>query len=185
VILIQSREMKAGFILVSILSVWLFFGCDFTVCAAEKAKTAVTALAVPPAVSESHMDAGRANALPVIQSAPEGKTAVPAMAKKAYIQQRTEIGVFKITAYCPCENCNGCWAGQPAKNGEEMEEGLTIAVDPDVIPLGSYVYIEGVGMRKAQDTGSAIRGNKIDLFFSSHGETEEWGVRYLEVYWVN
>ncbi|MPN44969.1 Cell wall-binding protein YocH [bioreactor metagenome] len=66
-----------------------------------------------------------------------------------------------------------------------MEEGTTIAVDPDVIPIGSYVYIEGVGVRKAQDTGSAIRGNTIDLFLGTHGETEEWGVKYLKVYWVN
>lgn len=94
------------------------------------------------------------------------------------------LGVFKITAYCGCSECNGKWTGMPAKNGEPLEEGVTIAVDPSVIPLNSYVEIEGVGVRKAQDTGSGIKGNRIDLYFSSHSAANDWGVREKTVYVV-
>jgi len=58
----------------------------------------------------------------------------------------------------------------------------TIAVDPSVIPLGTKVYVEGYGYAIAQDTGGAIHGNIIDLYFNSMGEVNAWGVKYLNVY---
>ena len=92
------------------------------------------------------------------------------------------LGVFVVTAYCGCEQCNGKWTGCAAANGEPLEAGVTIAVDPNVIPLGSYVEIDGIGVRKAQDTGSAIKGNRIDLFFASHEECCAFGKREMVVY---
>ena len=63
------------------------------------------------------------------------------------------------------------------------EEGLsTIAVDPSVIPLGSKVYIPGYGEAIASDTGSAIKGNKIDLFFNSKDECAKWGRQNVTLY---
>lgn len=61
----------------------------------------------------------------------------------------------------------------------------TIAVDPRVIPLGSRVYVEGYGYAVAEDTGGAIKGNRIDLFFPTEGECESWGVRSVKVYVLN
>ncbi|AYD40117.1 hypothetical protein D4Z93_06135 [Clostridium fermenticellae] len=58
----------------------------------------------------------------------------------------------------------------------------TIAVDPRVIPIGSRVYVEGYGYAIAEDTGGAIKGNRIDLFFNSEGEAQNWGVRSVKVY---
>jgi uncharacterized protein YabE (DUF348 family) len=58
----------------------------------------------------------------------------------------------------------------------------TIAVDPSVIPLGTKVYVEGYGYAIAQDTGGAIKGNIIDLYFNSMSEVNAWGVRYVNVY---
>lgn len=92
-------------------------------------------------------------------------------------------GEFSVTAYCGCSACNGRWTGYPAANGEALTDGLTIAVDPSVIPLGSYVLIEGVGIRKAQDTGSAVKGQDIDVYVSSHSECSSFGRRNLRV-WV-
>jgi 3D (Asp-Asp-Asp) domain-containing protein len=48
--------------------------------------------------------------------------------------------------------------------GTEATVGRTVAVDPAVIPLGSWLYIQGIGWRKAEDTGSAVRGNIIDIY---------------------
>ena len=51
----------------------------------------------------------------------------------------------------------------------------TIAVDPSVIPLGSLVYVEGYGKAVAADTGTAIKGNKIDVYTSNYRESCLWG----------
>ncbi|AEB77081.1 conserved hypothetical protein [Clostridium botulinum BKT015925] len=61
----------------------------------------------------------------------------------------------------------------------------TVAVDPNVIPLGTKLYIEGYGYAIAEDTGGAIKGNKIDLYFNSDSQVSNWGVRYVDVYIVN
>ncbi|KGM95104.1 hypothetical protein Z968_09885 [Clostridium novyi A str. 4552] len=61
----------------------------------------------------------------------------------------------------------------------------TVAVDPRVIPLGTKLYIEGYGYAIAEDTGGAIKGNKIDLYFNSDSQVSSWGVRYVNVYIVN
>lgn len=60
----------------------------------------------------------------------------------------------------------------------------SIAVDPRVIPLGTKLYVEGYGYAVAEDTGGAIQGNTIDVFFNSNSEVNNWGVRYVNVYFV-
>jgi len=60
-------------------------------------------------------------------------------------------------------------------SGTKVQEGRTIAVDKKVIPLGWWVYIEGIGFRRAEDTGSAIKGNKIDVYFDSDSYAEKFG----------
>lgn len=57
-----------------------------------------------------------------------------------------------------------------------------IAVDPRVIPLGSKVYIEGVGARIAEDTGGNIKGNTIDIYMNSVSACRKWGVRTVTIY---
>ncbi|MFR4492602.1 MAG: 3D domain-containing protein, partial [Clostridium perfringens] len=61
----------------------------------------------------------------------------------------------------------------------------TIAVDPSVIPLGTKLYVEGYGYAIAADTGGAIKGNRVDLFFNTEAEASNWGVRNLDVYILN
>lgn len=60
----------------------------------------------------------------------------------------------------------------------------TIAVDPNVIPLGSKVYIPGYGYAIASDTGGVIKGNIIDLYMNSHEECIAWGRRQVTLHIV-
>ena len=57
-----------------------------------------------------------------------------------------------------------------------------VAVDPSVIPMGSNLYIEGYGYGKALDVGSAIKGNRIDVFLNSEGQAVQWGRRTVKIY---
>ncbi|GAA0849237.1 3D domain-containing protein [Paenibacillus glucanolyticus] len=63
-------------------------------------------------------------------------------------------------------------------SGARVVEGRTIAVDPEVIPIGWWVYIEGLGYRRAEDTGGAIKGNKIDIYFESEEYCMQFGRKY-------
>lgn len=81
------------------------------------------------------------------------------------------------TGYTPYDpGCNGVTAiGTPARRG-------VIAVDPKVIPMGTKLYIPGYGTAVAEDVGGAIKGNKIDLCYSTKQEAYSWGVRNITVY---
>jgi 3D (Asp-Asp-Asp) domain-containing protein/LysM repeat protein len=97
--------------------------------------------------------------------------------------------VCKLTAYGPGFQSTGKHPWDPGygitASGQVAKENETIAVDPDVIPLGSLVYIEGLGYRKAEDTGGAIKGNHIDVFFSDDNKALEFGVKEgVKVYLV-
>nr|DAN64141.1 MAG TPA: lytic transglycosylase [Bacteriophage sp.] len=96
-----------------------------------------------------------------------------------------EWQLFTITAYCGCEKCCGK-TDRITVTGTCAVEGVTIAVDPTVIPYGSLVDIEGIGTFVAEDCGGAIKGNKIDIYFERHedalrfGVWEDWRVRIRE-----
>src|SRR5699024_7567196 len=64
---------------------------------------------------------------------------------------------------------------------KENPDTKVIAVDPDVIPLGSVVFVEGYGYAIAGDTGGAIQGNKIDVFVPTQEAAAKWGVRTVQV----
>lgn len=104
--------------------------------------------------------------------------------KPSGIQQ---VGVRKVlhatlTAYTAGVESTGKTKSHPAygitSSGARVKEGRTIAVDPRVIPIGATVYIEGVGIRVAEDTGSAIRGSKIDVYMDDVREAIRFGVKH-------
>ena len=98
---------------------------------------------------------------------------------------KTLIGNFEITFYCSCSRCSGGWRSATA-SGEVAKTNYTIAVDKDVIPLGSYVQIDDWGVYKAQDVGGAIKGNKIDVFIDNHTKCLELGrKKNIPVYMIN
>ncbi|APC07245.1 3D domain-containing protein [Neomoorella thermoacetica] len=72
-------------------------------------------------------------------------------------------------------------SGAPTATGAYPRVG-TIAVDPAVVPLGTRLYVEGYGYGIAQDIGSAIKGDRIDVFLDTEADTRRWGVRRVKVY---
>jgi 3D (Asp-Asp-Asp) domain-containing protein len=87
-----------------------------------------------------------------------------------------------LTAYSAHFASTGKSEGMPQYGitftGTKVQEGKTIAVDPKVIPLGWWVYIEGIGFRRAEDKGSAIKGNKIDVYYDSEAYALKFGRKY-------
>ena len=96
----------------------------------------------------------------------------------------TSLGSFNVTAYCCCKECCGKAPTHPTygitATGTKATEGRTIAVDPTIIPLGTTVYLNGTSY-VAEDTGSAIKGKKIDLFINDHQRAQNFGVQEMEV----
>ncbi|WP_270997234.1 G5 and 3D domain-containing protein [Listeria seeligeri] len=60
-----------------------------------------------------------------------------------------------------------------------------VAVDPSVIPLGSRVWVEGYGEAIAGDTGGAIKGNIVDVYFPNESSCYSWGRRTVTVKVLN
>ncbi|MGN4459527.1 cell wall-binding protein EntB [Bacillus cereus group sp. MYBK77-1] len=89
------------------------------------------------------------------------------------------------TAYTADPSENGTYGGRVLT---AMGHDLTvnpnmriIAVDPKVIPLGSKVWVEGYGEAIAGDTGSAIKGNRIDVLMGSKSKAMNWGRQTVKV----
>ena len=101
------------------------------------------------------------------------------------------VGTFTATAYCPCVKCCGVWSAEHPSRGVDYvqrtssgvipEEGRTIAADWSVLPEGSEVIIGGHPYI-VEDTGGAIKGNRIDVYFESHEAALEFGVQEVDVY---
>lgn len=68
--------------------------------------------------------------------------------------------------------------------GIRVRPGI-VAVDPRVIPLGTWLYIEGYGEALAADIGGAIKGNRIDLYYDSPSDVDKYGKRSVKVYVVD
>lgn len=92
------------------------------------------------------------------------------------------LGVFELTAYCPCSQCSSSWSRTTA-TGTTATAGRTIGVNPDIIPYGTHVMINGHEYI-AEDTGGAMREKPylIDVFMESHEEALIFGRQKAEVF---
>lgn len=84
---------------------------------------------------------------------------------------------MEATAYLPTDGDGQCITA----TGIRARHGV-VAVDPNVIPLGSQVYIPGYGVAIAADTGGAINGHRIDLCMESYHDAMQFGRRSVKVY---
>ena len=89
----------------------------------------------------------------------------------------SEAMIMEASAYLPTDG-----GGDGITASGIMAERGVVAVDPDVIPLGTRLYIPGYGEAIAADTGGAIIGNMIDLCMEDYGEAMEFGRRDITVY---
>jgi 3D (Asp-Asp-Asp) domain-containing protein len=115
---------------------------------------------------------------------------------------RKEVVVMETTAYCACKKCCGwkrkyrCFLGPAVyargpNKGERKKVGITadgskakngtIAADTRRYPFGTIMHVPGYGWGEVHDKGSAIKGNRLDLFFASHKKALEWGRRTVKV----
>lgn len=88
---------------------------------------------------------------------------------------------MSASAYDPGPRSCGRWATGRTGCGLRAGYGV-VAVDPRVIPIGTRLYIEGYGFAVAGDTGSAIKGNRIDLGFNTYREAKRFGRRSVIVH---
>ena len=106
---------------------------------------------------------------------------------------------LETTGYCKCKECTG-WRrnilGQTiyksgSSRGQRKQVGITssgakahlgtIAADTSIYPYGTVIYVPGYGYGRVEDTGGAIKGEHIDLFFRSHEDALIWGRRMKDV----
>ena len=109
---------------------------------------------------------------------------------------KRSLGTFEITAYCPCKLCTGIWsrhhpdnAGNPdfvqrTASGTIPVAGRTAAVNLSLFYFGQEIYITGLGWRVAEDTGSAVFENVVDVFMDCHQEALRFGRQQREVFIV-
>src|SRR5262249_12992372 len=93
---------------------------------------------------------------------------------------------MQVTAYCACKKCCGPNARGITASGKPVNfnDGAFVAADLSRLPLGTRVSIPGYHGGKTVpviDTGGAIRGNRLDVFFPSHEAAMKWGVKLLPV----
>ena len=87
------------------------------------------------------------------------------------------LGEYKITYYCDERHSHVCGGTGVTKSGKPTEVGVTAGADLSILPIGSQVYIQGIGFREIQNTGSGVGGNHIDVLVSTHDEAINKGVK--------
>jgi 3D (Asp-Asp-Asp) domain-containing protein len=110
-------------------------------------------------------------------------------------ESRGRVSLMEVTGYCNCGKCCSweyAWIGlgQPVvskgpNRGKPKQIGLTssglearhgtIAADTTRLPYGTLIEVPGYGLGRVEDTGGAIQGNRLDLWFADHAQALQWG----------
>jgi 3D (Asp-Asp-Asp) domain-containing protein/FtsZ-binding cell division protein ZapB len=131
-----------------------------------------------------------------IERLSNNRIAIPAEIARYSPSQLEFMGSFTMTGYCTCPVCCGSYSSQhPSRIGTNYVQrtaggyiptlGVTVAVDRSVIPLGTWLYIEGVGVRRAEDTGTGVRGNWVDVYMGTHEAAARVGRSSTNVWIIN
>lgn len=119
----------------------------------------------------------------VTELKPIVETSAPAKTQYTSGQGSKYIGKFKLTAYCACSKCCGQWADANATtaSGTHAVQGRTVACNS--LPFGTRIVING-NVYVVEDRGG-MANNVIDVFFNSHQEALNFGVKYADVYYAD
>lgn len=149
------------------------------IAAKEKAeKEAAEKAAAEKAAAEK---AAKEQAAREAQAAAEKEATEQAAAQAATTQPVGQTFIMESTAYSsdPADTLGG---GTVTATGQNLlTNPMAVAVDPNVIPLGTRLYVEGYGEAIASDTGGAIKGNIVDVHFSTYEQCIQWGRRQVKV----
>jgi 3D (Asp-Asp-Asp) domain-containing protein len=102
------------------------------------------------------------------------------------IQNNIQRKGMTVAATAYTANCDGC--SGITSSGTSLKEipyAKVIAVDPDVIPMGSVVYVPGYGYAVAADTGGGINGNEIDVYMKNYSDAVNWGRKNVNITIIN
>jgi len=103
------------------------------------------------------------------------------------------LGVYLVSAYCPCPKCCGPRARGVTADGTRITPGMRLLAAPPEIPLGTMLVVPGYGEAPVRDRGGSIQGRRLDVLFAvagkdgkidlpaSHEAAVRWGVRIVEV----
>lgn len=97
------------------------------------------------------------------------------------VSAETSLGRFTITGYCGCEKCSN--GHGLTYSGTIPTPNHTISADLDLFPLGTRLKIDGI-VYTVEDKGSSVKGNILDIFYSSHEEALAKGTYTAEVFLV-
>lgn len=107
--------------------------------------------------------------------------------ESALLARSTKLEDVTITFYCCEERPHICGTGSGiTASGRRVTPYVSCAVDESIIPLGSTIMIEHNGEMvylRADDTGSAVKGNHIDLAVTTHDEALSLGVKTADIWW--
>lgn len=106
----------------------------------------------------------------------KSRTKVIRIGTKSTVKGKTYSKVYTMKAYAYHE-----YSGARGSYGLLCKKG-TIAVDPNIIPLGTKLYVKGYGFAIANDTGGMIKGKTIDVYMNSNSQCNSWGVKNVKVY---
>lgn len=143
----------------------------------------------PAPEAKTEAESNKEPAQPAAESKPAAEPAEPAAESKPAAEKPAEAAndeasqkVLSMEATAYTANCEGC-SGVTATgiNLKENPDQKVISVDPNVIPLGTKVHVEGYGEAVAGDTGGAIKGNKIDIYMKSQEDAINFGRKTVKV----
>lgn len=88
---------------------------------------------------------------------------------------------MEVTAYCRCKSCCGECSDGITASGHRLRQSDKVIAAPKAFRFGSKIYVPGYGLASVEDRGGAIKGNRLDVYFSSHQEALQWGRQKLTI----
>ena len=157
---------------------------------------AAAALTVLPACKAVPKDSSAPEPAPAVAEAPaeqgytwfakkgqrrggKAEAAAPA-ANAAPVENAPALQRVIVTGYCSCPKCCGANATGLTATGSKVQRG-TISADPAIFPFGTQLNVPGYGEGVVEDTGSRVKGYRIDVWFPTHAEAKAWGSREMYV----